>query len=236
MYKGIYLALSGAILKQRQMDIVSQNLSNTNTIGYKKDRISFNDYVIPQSNGIREAFDGRIMSEVSAVLTDFSKGKHIRTGNPLDIALDGEGFISLENDRYTRRGDLKIDEKGYLATQNGLKVLGNDGPIQMPKGRIEIGPSGDIRANGIPIDTLKIKDFSNLDSIIKLGEEVFSTNQEGTESKAKVQQGYLEGSNVNVIREMVLMIKTLREFEAYQKMIQAFDEATTKVTNEMGRI
>jgi len=218
------------------MDIISQNLSNINTIGYKKDRISFKDYVISRSIGFQEAFDGKTMSEVSEVLTDFSKGTHRRTGNPLDIALDGEGFISLENDLYTRRGDLKIDEEDYLVTQNGLKVLGSNGPIQIPGGTVEISPSGSIRVNGIEIDRIQIKDFSNPDSLIKLGEEVFSTKEEGFLSKAKVMQGYLEESNVNAIREMVLMIKTLREFEAYQKMIQAFDEATTKVTNEMGRI
>lgn len=235
MYKGIYLALSGAVAKQRQLEIISQNLSNTDTKGYKKEKISFKDYLLSQRSGIDDGFDGRTMTHLSDITTDFSSGSLIQTGNPLDIALTGSGFIGLEEDQYTRNGNLMMDSNGYLVTQSGIKILGNGGPIQIPEGEIDIEPSGNIYVDGNYIDTLKIRDFED-SSLIKKGENIFKADQEGIQSTALVQQGYLENSNVNAIREMVHMINTLRDFEAYQKAIKAFDETTAKITNEMGRM
>ena len=235
MYKGIYLALSGAVAKQRQLEIISQNLSNTDTEGYKKEKISFKDYLLSQRSGIEDGFDGRSMTHLSNITTDFSNGNLIQTGNTLDIALNGSGFISLEEDQYTRNGNLMMDSNGYLVTQSGIKVFGNGGPIQIPEGEIDIEPSGNIYVDGNYIDTLKIRDFED-SSLIKKGENIFKADQEGIQSTALVQQGYLENSNVNAIREMVRMINTLRDFEAYQKAIKAFDETTAKITNEMGRM
>jgi flagellar basal-body rod protein FlgG len=235
MYKGIYLALSGAIAKQRQLEIISQNLSNTDTEGYKKDKISFKEYLLSQRSGIKDGFDGRTMTDLSTVTFDLSNGNLIRTENPLDIALNGSGFISLEGDQYTRNGNLMIDNNGYLVTHSGIKVFGNSGPIQIPQGEIEIEPYGNINVDGNYIAKLNIVDFND-SSLIKKGENIFKTNQKGIQSTALVQQGYLESSNVNAIREMVYMINTLRDFEAYQKAIKAFDEATAKITNEMGMI
>ncbi len=236
MFKGIYIALSGAVLKERQIEMISQNLANANTTGYKKDRIAFQDYMISQKRGMGEALESRTMSTLSSIMTDFSSGAFIKTGNRLDIALEGEGFITLEGERYTKRGDLKIDDEGYLITQSSMKVLGEGGPIQVPQGRIEISPSGDIVVDGIQVDTLKITHFEDINALIKTGEEVFSSGQQGIEGSTTVQQGFLEGSNVSVIKEAVQMISTMREFETYKKTIQTFDEVITRVTSEMGKI
>jgi flagellar basal-body rod protein FlgG len=237
MYKGIYIALSGATLKQTQIDLISQNLANSSTPGYKKDKISFQDYLVSQMNGMLQPPDGRTMSDISSVNTDFSNGSLIKTGNMLDIAVDGSGFISLEGNRYTRRGDLRLDSEGYLVNKSGIKVLGKNGPIQISgNGAVEIGNKGDISVNGIQIDTIKIVDFQNNNAIKKTGEDYFITDQKGVESKAAVKQSYIETSNVDIVKEMVQMITALREFQTYQKAIQAFDDATSKVTNDMGRI
>lgn len=236
MYKGIYIALSGATLKQKHIDVISQNLANANTLGYKKDKISFKDYLMSQQSGMVNTPDGRAMSDVSSFAADFSNGELIKTGGSLDIAIEGNGFVSLEGGRYTKRGDFKRDKDGYLVTQDGIKVLGNNDSIQIPNGIIEITSTGDILVNGGQIDKLKIVDFPNMKSVVKMGKELFSTDQKGTPSKAMVRQGYLETSNVDIFKEMVLMLTSLREFESYQRVIQAFDEATSKVTNEIGRI
>jgi flagellar basal-body rod protein FlgF len=234
MYKGIYIALSGAVLKQSQMEVIAQNLANANTVGYKKDRISFKDYLMPMDNiGLQP--DGRVMSYISSFQTDFSAGNLIKTGNSLDIAIDGSGFIALEGNHYTRRGDLKRDREGYLTTHNGIKVLGNNGPIRLPDGNVEISVTGGISANGIQIDSVKIVDFPQTDNPSKVGEGIFLKNENGVKANASVKQGYLETSNVDIIKEMVSMLETLREFEAYQKAIQTFDEASAKINNEIGR-
>jgi flagellar basal-body rod protein FlgG len=235
MYKGIYIALSGALLKQKHMDIFAQNIANASTPGYKKQRISFKDYLIPAENRITPSEDGRILTETSKITTDFSSGTLISTGNPMDMAINGEGFFVLEGNRYTRNGNFKISSDGYLATQDGIKVLGEGGPIAVQGGKIDISTDGEVFVDDISVGVIRIVDFDNKEKLKKQDGGVFVSEEPGREANAEIIQGYLEASNVEVIREMVQMITSLREFEAYQKMIHAFDEATAKTVNEMGK-
>lgn len=235
MNKGIYIALSGAVLKHSQMEVISQNLANAATVGYKKDKISFQDYLIPRDTVIYQ-HDGRVMSDISSFKTDFSAGELVKTGNSLDIAIDGSGFIALEGNRYARRGDMKRDSEGYLTSYNGIKVLGSSGPIRLPDGKVEISVTGDIAVNGIVIDSLKLVEFPNTDGLSKVGGGIFFKQEGGIKANASVKQAYLEASNVDVIKEMVRMIETLREFESFQKAIQIFNEASEKINNEIGRL
>ncbi len=217
------------------MDIIAQNLANADTIGYKSDKISFNDYLLPQDIVSSET-DFKVMSYHTPLISDFSAGNLIKTGNPLDIAIDGQGFIALEGNRITRRGDLKKDKDGFLTTHDGIKVLGEKGHIRLPDGKIEISSNGSISANGVEVDVIKIVDFKQINNLSKLGNSAFFTNEEGMKAKAEIKQGYLETSNVSIISEMVRMIQTMREYETYQKAIQTFDDAAGKINNEMGRL
>lgn len=234
MMKGIYIAVSAATTKQAEMDTITHNLANTNTTGYKKETISFKDYMIPQAN-VSSRPDGRAMSEVYVRNTDFSNGNLIRTGNDLDIAIDGNGFIALEGGLYTRRGDLKRSVDGYLVAYGDRKVLGNNGPIRLPEGAVTISDTGNVLAGDIVVDTLKVVDFEKKEELTREGEEIFSAKDNGVKTSAKIRQGYLETSNVGVVNEMVHMIAALREYESFQKAIQTFDEAMAKVNNDMGR-
>jgi flagellar basal-body rod protein FlgF len=226
MSKAIFIALSGAVLKEKQMEIISQNLANSNSSAYKKMRVAFKDYLTsPESEQ-----EGKIMSELSSVSTDFSTGSFHQTGNPLDIALEGKGFFALEGNFFTRRGDFKRNSEGYLTTQSGIPVLGSRGvPIDIPQGKLEIGPGGEVIVNQTPVDTLKLVDFANKDSLTRLGEDLFQSNDPGSSAKAVFKQGHLEGSNVEVVKEMTQIIMTLREFQAFQKIIQGFDDIQTKM-------
>lgn len=235
MYKGIYIALSGAMLKKRHMDIFAQNIANSNTSGYKKDRISFRDYLIPVDNNPGTIEDGRSMSTISGITTDFSEGTLMRTGNVLDLSINGNGFFALEGNRYTRNGSFGISSEGYLVTRDGLKVLGSGGPISVQGGRIDINNSGEVFVDDISVGKLKIVDFANKDTLKKLSGGIFVSDLPGEELEARISQGYVESSNVDVIKEMIGMINALREFESYQKMIRAFDEATQRTTDEMAR-
>jgi len=241
MHKGIYIALSGATLKQAQMDIISNNLANVNTAGFKRDKISFQEHLVSAMNGRTESPDGRTMSYFGTVGTDFVPGSIVHTGNSLDVAIDGSGMLSLENGQYTRRGDLRLDSEGYLVNQSGIKVLGNGGAIRITdSGRIEISNSGEVSvisavSNSV-IDTLKVVEFSDPSVLTKAGESTFTAGQAGTEATASIKQGYIEKSNVDVVKEMVQMITALREFETYQKAMQSFDESLGRVLSDMPRI
>lgn len=242
MYKGIYIAASGAVLKQAQLEVITQNLANANTTGYKKDSISFKDYLLPQDPA--GAPDGRVMSEYSGIKTDFSNGTSVRTGNPLNISIEGPGLIALEGDQYTRRGDLAVTKEGYLTTRDGIKVMGAGGPINLPEGDIVIDQTGKISVirfgeeaqPPIEVDTISILDFSQTGTVTKSGNGLYMAVGNGTQIGTGVLQGYIETSNVDTVREMVHMIESMREFETYQKAIQAFDEATGKVNNDLGRL
>lgn len=229
------MALSGAVLKYAQMEIISQNLANADTVAYKRGDVAFKDYLIPQ-DVVSFDPDGRAMGYFSSFNTDLSAGTLIRTGNHLDIGIEGSGFLSLEGNRYTRRGDLKKDSEGYLCIQNGIRVMGEKGPIKLPDGVLQISESGDILVNGAKIDSLKIVNFQQTENLEKAGGDIFFSKSKASRSKAIVKQGYLEKSNVDVVKEMVRMIDMLREFEAYQKAIQYFDEAQGKATNEIARL
>ncbi len=234
MQKGIYIALSGAVLKHTQMEVISQNLANADTTAFKQDGISFKDYLIPQEFVSLDP-DGRSMSEVSSLTIDFSIGSIVKTGNLLDIAVDGAGFIALEGNRYTKRGDLRTDGQGYLTSFNGIRVMGNQGFIRLPEGIPAINESGEVSVNGVPVDTIKIVELREVDKITKVGDSIFTTTGNAARSAARVKQGYLEKSNVSVIREMLHIIEASREFETFQKAIQFFDEAAGKVNNDIGR-
>jgi len=235
MYKGIYIALSGAILKQKHMDIFAQNVANAATPGYKKERISFKDYLIPVDNKPPFTADGRTMTETSRIMTDFSGGTMLRTGNPLDLAINGEGFFALEGGRYTRNGNFRIDSEGYLATQDNIKLLGSGGPISVQGKKIDVNAEGEVFVDDVSVGALRIVDFADKGKLQKVNGGAFVTDEPGRDTKSAVSQGYLESSNVETMREIVQMLTSLREFESYQKMIQTFDEASSKVTNEMGK-
>jgi flagellar basal-body rod protein FlgF len=226
MSKAIFIALSGAVLKEKQMELISQNLANSNSSSYKKMRVTFKDYL----TSLESEQEGRIMGDLASVTTDFSNGGLRPTGNTLDIALEGDGFFALENNRFTRRGDFKIDTLGHLTTQTGIPVLGLKGvPIYLPPGKLEIGPGGELTVNQAQIDTLKVVDFAKKDSLTRLGEDLFQTDAPGSPAKTLVKQGHLEGSNVEVVKEMTQIIITLREFQTFQKVIQGFDDADSKM-------
>jgi len=243
MYKGIYIALSGATLKQAQMDIISQNLANVNTIGYKRDKISFQEYLVSQMNGRTENPDGRTMSYFGTVTTDQAPGNVVHTGNDFDIAIEGEGFLCLENGEYTRRGDLHLDSDGYIVNQRGIRVLGTGGPIQITdEGKVSINSEGEVSVKTAEtelavVDTIKVVIFSDASKLSKSGEDAFKAGEEeGQATTAAVKQGYIEKSNVDAVKEMVQMITALREFETYQKAIHSFDESIARVLDEMAKI
>jgi len=236
VYKGIYIAASGALMKQKQMEIISNNLANSDTAGFKKDGVIFRDYLISEHNGVEQAGDGRAMTYYDETFTDYSHGGIIQTGNPFDVALDGKGFFALEGDKYTRRGDFKLDSEGFLTTKNGEKVLGVGGPIQITGNDVSIGFRGAVKVGAEIVDSIRVVDFENYKELVKTGDSIYTTAQEATPANVNVAQGFKELSNVNVVKEMTDMINNLREYESYQKLIQSFDEATGKVTNEMARV
>jgi flagellar basal-body rod protein FlgG len=250
MVKGLYTAATGLINQQQRMDVLSNNLANINTTGFKKDGVvvqSFEEVLTMKVNGMQSTGIGNMTLGVKSgqVYTDFQQGSYIQTNNPFNIALQGEGFIHIGvldgngelMDRYTRDGSFVLSSTGELMTQDGLYVMGQEGPIRLEEGNISINESGQIYLNDAYVDQIRLVDFNKLD-IRKEGNNLYVAEDgaEVLEFQGQVLQGFLEESNVNSIREMVDMINVMRSFESNQKVVQTQDETLGKAVNEVGRI
>ncbi|MEO5357736.1 MAG: flagellar basal-body rod protein FlgF [Nitrospirae bacterium YQR-1] len=236
MYKGIYIAASGAVSKMKELELVSNNIANSNTYGYKLDRMGFRDFLLTELNEMQQYNDGRDMTYHSGIYTDRTMGGLIHTGNQLDVAINGTGYFVLDGNKYTRNGNFKVNSEGFLVNDDGRLVQGTNGPIEIPNGDVNVSSNGNISVNGVFMDRLQIVDFADPKTVYKQGDSTFASQEEAFQSNSTVEQGHLETSNVNIVREMVNMIELYREYESHQKIMQAFDEATSKVTNDMARL
>lgn len=239
MYKGIYIAMTGAVLRSRELDSVANNLANVSTAGYK--RTSFSSRLYPLLEGVPQEQkavypDARAMAYYGKYHIDTSEGNIKTTGNPLDLAIKGEGFFAIEgHDKtyYTRNGSFSMNKDGFLVTANGQKALDTaNKPIRIEGKSVNIAPDGNIYVNGNIAAKLKL---INLNNIEHAGDSLFSGNEAGA-SKGEIIQGGIEMSNVNPIREMVGIITALRQYETAQKVIKSFEELSQRAVSEIAKI
>ncbi|RLC48653.1 MAG: flagellar basal-body rod protein FlgF [Candidatus Coatesbacteria bacterium] len=241
MIKGLYEAASGLLSEARAHEIRANNLANINTVGFKKDTPFFR---LLAASGSSSPHDPKNPSGVvvGGTATDFSQGPLKRTGNPLDLALDGDGFFVVklgDKEAYTRAGNFKVGPGSKLLDQNGLPVLAEKGVLNIPAGaQVTIDSNGEVFANGSSIGTLKVMTFDDKSVLKKVGNSLWVDGTGNTEPKkatgAKVQQGFLEMSNANVIEEMVSMIDEMRHFEAHQKAIRSIlDDTVGRTINSL---
>jgi len=241
--------LSGTMAQEMKLEVLSNNMANANTVGFKEDRV----FRIPKtSSSVWDNLSGALPKDLSinnisslpvGSFTNFEQGQLKETGNVLDVALDGEGFFSVQSPQglqYTRKGNFVLNSNNTLVTQEGYPVLGKGGgKIQISGQNIVVASSGAIIVDGVEADTLKIVDFANKKGLLKIGNSLYSPqdpNDTGAPAdKAQVQQGFIEGSNVDPIKMMTEMIDVIRGYESYQKILQSMNETNTR-TNEIGKL
>ncbi len=239
-------ALEGGRLLERRLNITAHNLANVDTPGYKKDILSFREVLM------RKFPRGwRTFKEVT-VKTDFRQGPIQYTGNPLDVAIAGEGFFKVETPQgtaYTRAGNFRLDSQRRLVTAEGYPVLANGAPIIVDPGlakggvitlentRFLIADDGTVSIDGTEIGRLDIVTFKDLSTLKKLGENLFQGDetQEIPVEAPDVRQGHLEESNADPLEEIVNLIDIQREFEAIQKSLRGSDETTGRMIETYGR-
>lgn len=240
MSSGIYAALSGAITKMQAVEIVSNNLSNVNTAGYKKDRLHF-AAVLDDATQVGQA-RGLNYTYVPATQTDFTEGVMETTSNDLDVAIDGNGFFKIRRDGlyyYTRLGNFDRSADGTLVTRTGDIVMSeNDNPIVLPEGPININESGIIL--GLEGEVGQLGVFApDVALLEKKGQGLFrySGNEIGVpqSESSKLMQRSLERSNVKSMEETVIMMTSLRAFESYQKAMKNFYTIDAKA-DEIGSL
>ncbi len=227
MIDGIELASSGLDAYANVQETIARNLANANTVGFKKNMISFKTVLDGESSALQTDYG-----------IDYSHGSLTHTGNTFNMAIDGDGFFTVETAngmRYTRNGQFQLSNTGEIVTDTGSKVLGQGGPIVIPKGggEILVDKKGIIKVNGKEIGRLMITNFNDLSKLIPTGNSTFTAPEDSIddtgEKKYNVAQGYLEGSNVSVVTEMVDMITNMRSYEASNNVIKNFSELMEKL-------
>jgi flagellar basal-body rod protein FlgF len=232
------------------MDIIANNLANASMIGFKRDRISFQNMLMGTDQGSTDSSSGTPGTSgtqpdpsLVQIQTDFGDGSEHATGNALDLAINGKGFFKIQTPdgvRYTRKGNFSTDAQGYLMTQDGKPVLSKSGPINVSGKDIVVDKSGMVLVDGSEAGQLDLIDVAHPESLVKEGSGLFGLGEGNSEvpvpAETVVRQGYVEESNVNVPGEMVDMIHSLRAFESYQKAIQVIDGLNGTATNQVSQV
>jgi len=231
------VGLSRQIALQRELDIVANNIANLNTTGFKADNVVFHEYLMPGARANQFAGGDRQISFVHdrATWLDLSQGPAQPTGNPLDIAISGNAFLTVQTprgERYTRNGALQLNSQGQLVTSEGLQVIGQNGPIVFqPTDRdisINIDGTISVREGQNTTDSqrgkLKLTVFDQPQRLRKDGTSTFMAPDGVAAQPAgpdiRVNQGVIEKSNVNSVMEMTRMVEVTRAYTQIAGMLQ----------------
>jgi len=237
MDRMIYVAMSGAKSMMQRQDVISNNLANISTPGFRAETVAFR--VAPvQGDGLPT----RAFSAESTPGADFTPGVITTTGRPLDVAVTGSGWLAVQGsdgtEAYTRNGGLQLNDQGVLQTQNGLQVLGDGGPIAVPAGNsVSIAADGTVSAVPLtgaktPTSLGRLKLVNPPTADLTRGADGLFRTKSGAAADAdpavRVASGAIEGSNVNAIEAMTGMISLARQFEMQMKLLQTAESNARK--------
>lgn len=259
MVKGLYTAYTGMRNEQRRMDVLTNNLANADTTGYKKEGMTSQSFDSLLAYRIKDGStpgvcgkhigDMSLGVKVGETYRDYGQGPLKVTENTFDVALAGEGFFTISftnkagetSTLYTRDGNFNMTKEGYLVTQDGDFVLGENGQriqLSTTAAETQIDRQGRIYQDGTLRGRIGITDFEDYDYLEKYGENLFRAIDGATQqaATAEVRQGYLEAANVQTVYEMVQMIAATRAYETNQKVIQAHNESLQIAANQIGKL
>lgn len=254
MIRGIYTAVSSLMTLEAKQGVITNNLANVNTPGFKQDELiisQFDKIMLGNKDSSLENFKNlgyiSIGSKIDSTRTKFTQGTLKQTTNATDFALSGPGFFTITqngNQYYTRDGSFIIDLQGNLVTSTGASVIGvntntgNIEPINL-SGASEITVDGfnNINVNGKPTYRMRVYNFNDYRNLDKIANNLYSSSENGFEIlSTKVQNKNLETSEVDPAVEMVNLTNTLRSFESSMKVLNYLDESLKISANEIGRV
>jgi flagellar basal-body rod protein FlgF len=235
MENALLVGLSRQTMLERQLDVVSNNIANVNTAGFKADASLFEEFLMSGAHEDNFVGSDRRVSYVQdrGTFRDFSQGAAEQTKNPLDIAIDGSGFLVVQTpagERYTRDGSMQLNGQGQLVTAGGNPVLGTSGPIilQPTDHDVNVTPDGTITVQEGASHTdsirgkLRLVSFSQAQKLLKEGSNLYSAGEGSPQPdvKSAVRQGFIEKSNVNAVAEMSRMIEVTRAYTQISTLLQ----------------
>lgn len=232
MSDGLYVAMSGAVAQERALDVTANNVANANTAGFRAERVTFQEVLGGQGN----------LSFVSAeeAAVDTSKGELRATGNPLDVAVDGDGWFAMETPdgpRYTRSGAFRIGPEGVLIDDRGNGVLdvGNKPMLIPPTAKeVTVDPAGQVLADGVPLGQIQIVQLNDGKLRNEGGNLYSAPGGVKPVEKSAVLSGHLEQANFDPVRGMVDLIRISRNHESLHQMMTTYREIDQRVVREIG--
>lgn len=234
MASGIYVAAIGAVAQSNALDVTANNVANASTTGFHGVRVSFHEALAKARS------PDAVMVGGQSVGVDGRAGAMTQTGNPLDIALDGDGYFAVNSPqgvRYTRAGALRMDAAGTLVNADGLAVRGAGGaPILIPPTatQVTIAQDGTISSEAGPIGKLELARFP-AQSMRRDGDTLYTaTAPPIAGDPPRVLQGTLEGSNVNVVRGVVDLVTVSRTYESLLRVIEGFQTIENRAARDLG--
>lgn len=256
MLRSMYASVSSMITLQARQGIITNNLANINTTGYKSQTLvakSFDDMLLHNKdnykNGVSNVNELGSLNfgvRIDETATSYKQGTLISTENNTDFAIVGNGFFQVTDEQnntyYTRDGSFKVNPQGYLVTNSGQYVMGinsqtgNSERIYIGSDLISISPDNSVMINGENRYKFNIVDFENYDNLTKYGNNLYTGDGGFNSNNYSIQQKYLESSNIDYINEIALMMETVNEFEANQKVIQTIDSTLGQIASEIGRV
>lgn len=257
MVRGLYTAYTGMVNEQKRLDIISNNLANSATVGYKEENVtsrSFKDLMMTKIKDGSEAFVDRNIGvsnpgvALGETYMNWEQGSLRETDNTYDMAIQGDGFFAIKvtdakgnsSVKYTRNGQFTITNDGYVVDVDGNRLQGANGDVQIPVDATEVAikTNGAVYANGDQVDTITLTDFDDYDYLELYGDNMYTAVDGATtkDTSATILQGFTEQSNVNVVDEMVSMITITRAYEAGQKMIRTQDSLLEQAVSSVGKV
>jgi flagellar basal-body rod protein FlgG len=240
----MYAALTGNIAAQQRLDVISSNLANVHTPGFKRDRMGFESVLQSVKNPSQSAAGPTAFPTHTGVTfsTDFTYGEQRQTGNTFDFSINGDGFFVVktpEGQAYTRQGNFHLGEGDKLVNADGYEVMAGGNPITIKGGKLVVDERGGIYVDGNLTSTIDVVDFPKPYQLKKMGSAQFIPDA-GVVAKpvtsTVVRQGFVEESNVNTMAEMAQLIEASRFYESCVKVVQNFDSVTGKAANELGKL
>lgn len=239
MDSGYYAACSALVARTQELDTIANNLANANTAGFRAQQDVFSA-VLADAGDVTGSPLNQAMNQYGVyggTTLDLSQGALQKTGNSLDVAIEGSGFLVVQTangEMYTRNGSLQINAQGQLVTAKGDAVMGDRGVITMPPGPVSISADGTISQNGAVTGKLQVVDFPPGTKITSAGNSYYSAPA-GTAvpaTQSYVRQGMLESSNVNPIIGMVQLVTAQREAEMMQRALNMFNSEMDKTASQ----
>jgi len=240
LIRGIYIAASGLLAESARQDVIANNIANATTTGFKRSETTASPFGDMLLHNMGMPFQPQVGSlemgaQVQGITMIDSQGGLRFTGNKLDMALVGTGHFTIDTPngrRYTRDGSFGMDSAGRLVTKEGHPVLGTNGPITLGPGEVRVGANGTI-TQGTAVRGTLLMTALDPTSISQESAGLLAGTPAGNPT-ARVRQNHLEGSTVNVVSEMVELIRVMRSFEANQKSVLAHDEALQASLTKVG--